>query len=123
MPDIDEPTTPLTPVPGPGSTPAGPAATPAGPAATTSDPASPARESQTTTATRTGPDPATPGIPARPGPRMRTLVLGLILLVAAASVLVGELTSIKVDGGVVFLGLMVVAGLLLIAGSATRRNP
>jgi hypothetical protein len=49
--------------------------------------------------------------------RMRTVVLGLVLLVTAGSVLVGQLTDITVDAGAVFLALMIGGGVLLIAGA------
>ena len=56
----------------------------------------------------------------QPGPRralrIRTVVFGLILLVIAGCVLVAQLTSAHLDPGAVALGLMVAAGLLLIAG-------
>jgi hypothetical protein len=56
-----------------------------------------------------------------PGLRVRTLVFGLILLAVSGSVLTAQLTSIRVDPGIVGLSLMLVAGVLLIAGSATRK--
>jgi hypothetical protein len=59
---------------------------------------------------------------AWPGMRLRTLVLGLILLVISGSLLTAQLTSITVDPGVVGLSLMIGAGLVLLVGSATRRS-
>ena len=50
------------------------------------------------------------------GVRTRTVVFGLILLVVAGCVLISQLTDMHIDPGAVALGLMVVAGLLLIAG-------
>ena len=71
------------------------------------------------------------GEPARPDPadtdtvtprpravRMRTLVIGLVMLVVAGAVLIAQLTGVSVDPGTVVLTLMVAAGLLLIAGAA-----
>jgi hypothetical protein len=56
-----------------------------------------------------------------PGPRhelrMRTVVLGLVLLVVAGAVLLDRLTTISVDPGGVVLALMIGGGLLLIAGA------
>jgi hypothetical protein len=49
--------------------------------------------------------------------RMRTVVLGLVLLVIAGAVLVGQLTSITVNGSAVLLALMIGGGLLLIVGA------
>jgi hypothetical protein len=49
--------------------------------------------------------------------RMRTVVLGLVLLVIAGSVLVHQFTDVDVDGGSVLLALMIGGGLLLIAGA------
>jgi hypothetical protein len=49
--------------------------------------------------------------------RMRTVVLGLVLLVIAGAVLVGQLTTITVNASAVVLALMIGAGLLLIVGA------
>jgi hypothetical protein len=49
--------------------------------------------------------------------RMRTVVFGLVLLVIAGAVLVGQLTDVTVDAGAVLLALMIGGGLLLIAGA------
>lgn len=49
--------------------------------------------------------------------RMRTVVFGLVLLVIAGSVLVGQLTDVTVDAAGVLLTLMVGGGVLLIAGA------
>ena len=48
---------------------------------------------------------------------MRTVVIGLVLLVIAGAVLVDQLTSVTVDAGAVLLALMIGGGLLLIAGA------
>jgi hypothetical protein len=81
----------------------------------TPSPAEPEAQPQTT------PVQSTPtSIPAQPvswpAIRTRTVVFGLILLVVAACVLLAQLTDAHIDAGAVALGLMVVAGLLLIAG-------
>ena len=52
-----------------------------------------------------------------PGVRMRTVVFGLVLLVIAGAVLVGQLTDVTVDAGAVLLALMIGGGLLLLAGA------
>jgi hypothetical protein len=60
---------------------------------------------------------------ARRSPRMRTLVLGLVLAAVSVTTLVHLLTDVNVDGGAVALGVILVAGVLLVAGgvaSATR---
>jgi len=49
--------------------------------------------------------------------RMRTVVLGLVFLVIAGAVLVGQLTDVTVNGGAIVLALMIGGGLLLIAGA------
>jgi hypothetical protein len=60
----------------------------------------------------TAPEPA-----AARGIRMRTVVFGLVLLAIAGSVLVAQLTEVSIDGGAVFLGLMISCGVLLIVGA------
>ena len=63
---------------------------------------------------------ASPDQTAAPEPRavrMRTVVFGLVLLVIAGAVLVGQLTDVTVDAGAVLLALMIGGGLLLIAGA------
>jgi hypothetical protein len=60
---------------------------------------------------------------ARRYPRMRTLVLGLVLAAVSVTTLVQLLTDVNVDGGAVALAVIIVAGVLLVAGgvaSATR---
>jgi hypothetical protein len=54
--------------------------------------------------------------------RMRTVVLGLVLLVIAGSVLVGELTDVTVDAGAILLALMIGGGVLLIIGALSPRR-
>lgn len=51
------------------------------------------------------------------GPRMATIVLGLVLMAAAITALVHQVTEVQVDAGAVGLGVMATAGLLLF-GSA-----
>lgn len=48
--------------------------------------------------------------------RVRTVVFGLVLLAIAGTTLVGVLTSVSVDGGAVFLVLLVLAGIALLGG-------
>jgi hypothetical protein len=50
------------------------------------------------------------------GPRMRTLVLGLVLLAISVTSAVRLLTDVHVDNGVVALVLLLVAGALLLGG-------
>jgi hypothetical protein len=70
-----------------------------------------------TTQAQTAPEPAV-AEPAGPrGIRMRTVVFGLVLLAIAGSVLVGQLSNVSIDGGAVFLGLMISCGVLLIVGA------
>lgn len=57
------------------------------------------------------------GVPGHRDVRMRTVVLGLVLLVIAGSVLLGQLAEVTVDAGGVLLALMIGGGLLLIAGA------
>lgn len=60
---------------------------------------------------------ATPPTPLGPrGVRMRTLVLGLVLLAISATTTVRLLTDVHVDNGVVLLVLLLVAGALLLGG-------
>jgi hypothetical protein len=61
--------------------------------------------------------PVAPEQPVGRGVRMRTVVFGLVLLVIAGAVLVGELTDITVDAGAVILALMIGCGLLLLVGA------
>ena len=63
-----------------------------------------------------------PGLPRR-SIRMRTVVLGLVLLVIAGSVLVHQLTDVRVDAGVVILTLMIGVGALLIVGARRPSTP
>jgi hypothetical protein len=49
--------------------------------------------------------------------RMRTVVFGLVLLVIAGAVLVGQLTDVTVDTGAVVLALMIGCGVLLLVGA------
>jgi hypothetical protein len=49
--------------------------------------------------------------------RMRTVVIGLVLLVIAGAVLIGQLTDVTVNATAVLLALMIGGGLLLIAGA------
>ncbi len=50
------------------------------------------------------------------GPRMRTMVLGLVLLAVSVTTSVRLLTDVNVDDGVVLLVLLLVAGALLLGG-------
>jgi hypothetical protein len=52
----------------------------------------------------------------RRGPRMRTLVFGLVLLTVSGTATIRLLTHVHVDYGVVLLVLLLVAGALLLAG-------
>lgn len=71
--------------------------------------------------------PPTPVTDTRPPPteeelgpraiRMRTVVFGLVLLVIAGAVLVGQITDVTVNAGAILLALMIGGGLLLIAGA------
>jgi hypothetical protein len=72
-----------------------------------------------TTGTTTGfaPDDDRIGATEPRAVRLRTVVFGLVLLVIAGAVLVGQLTDITVDAGAVLLALMIGGGLLLIAGA------
>ena len=73
-------------------------------------------------------DPAQPVRPFDPAPRsraprMRTLVLGLVLAAVSVTSLVRLLTDVRVDDGAVALAVLIVAGLLLVGGgivAATR---
>ena len=60
--------------------------------------------------------PYDPAPPATRGPRMRTLVFGLVLLTVSGTATVRLLTHVHVDYGVVLLVLLLVAGALLLAG-------
>jgi hypothetical protein len=53
----------------------------------------------------------------RPAARMRTVVLGLVLLIVAVMVMVGELTDLNIDLGAIVLAAMIGCGLLLVAGA------
>lgn len=48
--------------------------------------------------------------------RVRTVVFGLVMLAIAGTVLVGVLTNVAIDGGAVFLVLLVLAGIALLGG-------
>jgi hypothetical protein len=50
------------------------------------------------------------------GPRMRTLVLGLVLLAVSVTTSIRLLTDVHVDDGIVLLVLLLVAGALLLGG-------
>lgn len=65
---------------------------------------------------------ANPALPesSETGPRtarMRTVVLGLVLLVIAGAVLIGQLTNVTVNVSAVLLALMIGGGILLIVGA------
>jgi hypothetical protein len=61
-------------------------------------------------------EPYQPAHPRRRGLRMRTLVLGLVLLAVSATTVVRLLTDVHVDDGIVLLVLLLVAGALLLGG-------
>jgi hypothetical protein len=60
--------------------------------------------------------PFDPAPPVRRGPRMRTLVLGLVLLAVSVTTSLRLLTNVHVDDGIVLLVLLLVAGALLLGG-------
>lgn len=62
--------------------------------------------------------PSGPAVPkrVRPGIRVRTVVLGLVVLAISATSLVSELTGIRVNGGAVALTLLIGAGAALVCG-------
>jgi len=60
--------------------------------------------------------PYDPAPPATRGPRMRTLVFGLVLLTVSGTATIRLHTHVHVDYGVVLLVLLLVAGALLLAG-------
>jgi hypothetical protein len=60
--------------------------------------------------------PYEPVVPAARGPRMRTLVFGLVLLTVSGTTGIRLLTNVHLDYGVVLLVLLLVAGALLLAG-------
>ena len=60
--------------------------------------------------------PYEPALPAARGPRMRTLVFGLVLLTVSATTSIRLLTDVHVDYGIVLLALLLVAGAMLLAG-------
>jgi hypothetical protein len=62
-------------------------------------------------------NPANPGSIERAGLRMRTVVFGLILLIVAVMVLIGELSNVSIDFGAIVLAAMIGCGLLLVAGA------
>ena len=64
----------------------------------------------------TGVVPYEPALPATHGPRMRTLVFGLVLLTVSGTTAIRLLTHVHVDYGVVLLVLLLVAGAMLLAG-------
>lgn len=58
-------------------------------------------------------------------PRVGTVVWGLITVIVGILLLTAELTNIALDPGLVFMGLLIGAGLALVVGgilSMTRRN-
>jgi hypothetical protein len=55
--------------------------------------------------------------PPRLGIRMRSVVMGFVLMVIAVLVLINQLTDASVDLGAVVLGVMICCGLLLVAGA------
>jgi uncharacterized membrane protein len=61
-------------------------------------------------------EPWSPAVPRSRGPRMRTLVLGLVLLAISGTTALRLLTDVRVDNGVVALVLLLVAGALLLGG-------
>jgi hypothetical protein len=61
-------------------------------------------------------EPYQPPVPRPRGVRMRTLVLGLVLLAVSAITAVRLLTDVHLDDGVVLLVLLLVAGALLLGG-------
>jgi|1185.fasta_scaffold147634_3 hypothetical protein len=61
-------------------------------------------------------DPPEPSGWAARGVRMRTVVLGLVLLAVSATTLLRVLTDVHVDDSLVVLVLLVVAGVLLLGG-------
>lgn len=66
---------------------------------------------------RTGATAVTTDAPTgRRSPRIRTVVLGVVLLVVAATVLVSLLLDVTVDGGAVLLGVLLLAGVALLGG-------
>ena len=71
-----------------------------------------------------GPDPRedpAPGPLGRDGRtvRMRTVILGLLLALVAATVVVGDATEVEVDAGAVAISAVLGAGVLLLAGAAS----
>jgi hypothetical protein len=65
--------------------------------------------------------PVAPAGPERPAPagrtpRIRTLVFGLVMLVVAGTVLAATIADLRVDGGALVLGVLVLAGVALLAG-------
>lgn len=62
--------------------------------------------------------------PRTRAPRMRTLVLGLVLAAVSVTTLLELLTGVHVDGGAVALAVLIVSGVLLVAGGvvATARD-
>lgn len=70
-------------------------------------------------------DPTVPVAGARRGPRMRTIVFGLVLLAVAVTVLVSALTTVRVDPASVALTVLIGAGALLVMSgirSAARQG-
>jgi hypothetical protein len=65
------------------------------------------------------------GVARTSGPRMRTIVFGLVLLAISITGLVRMLTDVHVDDAAVLLTLLIVAGALLLGGgvaSAVRES-
>jgi hypothetical protein len=60
--------------------------------------------------------PYEPAPPVPRAPRMRTLVLGLVLLAVSVTTSIRLLTHVHVDDGIVVLVLLLVAGALLLGG-------
>ncbi len=60
--------------------------------------------------------PYEPAPVAARGPRMRTLVLGLVLLAVSVTTAIRLFTHVHVDDGIVLLVLLLVAGALLLGG-------
>lgn len=66
---------------------------------------------------RTGATAVTTAAPTgRRSPRIRTVVLGVVMLVVAATVLVSQLLDVTVDGGAVLLVVLLLAGVALLGG-------
>lgn len=57
--------------------------------------------------------------PVRRGVRVRTVVFGLVMLAVAVLSLLSVLTSVRLQGGVLALGILVGAGAALVLGGLT----